>query len=437
MKNNRNKRKPLIITLIVIAVLAAAALSVWFLWLKDYLAAANASPVYVNPISSIVGLETGATPRYSGIVEPQEIYKINRDESKDVAEIAVQEGDEVHVGDLLFRYSTEEVDLELKSAQYDQEGLSNQITTLQKQKSDLETEKKTAGNDEELAYTVRINAITLQIEQLEIDSDKKKAEMEKLQEFLNNTEVYSEVDGVVKEVNANQTETSGSYSYSDSQSSAFITILSSGEYRIKGTVSELNFSSLSTGQAVIVYSRLDPSITWKGTIDSIDQEAASDQNSIYDGYYYGTDSGEQSSKYNFYVSLENPDGLILGQHVYIEPDLGVTVKKDGIWLPAMYVGHDESGSFVWAKNDSDKLEKRIVILGDYDTETDSYQIKSGVTKTDCIAYPTEDLLPGMPTTMDAQYQQDYMDMPDTTTNVGGADLADKAFSTESGEGYTE
>ncbi len=71
MKN----KKPLFVTLICIAALALVAAGIWFFWLKDYLGAANATPVYVNPVSSIIGLNTGSTPRYSGIVEPQKTYR--------------------------------------------------------------------------------------------------------------------------------------------------------------------------------------------------------------------------------------------------------------------------------------------------------------------------------------------------------------------------
>ncbi len=410
----KNKRKPLVVTLIVIACVAAVAAGIWFFWLKDYLSAAGASPVYVNPISSIMGLDTGSNPKYSGIVEPQETYKINKDDTKTVAEIAVKEGDEVHVGDLLFSYDTEQMQIDLDQAEIDLEGIAQQITVLKNQKTDLEAEKKKVSEDEQYAYTVRIQEVELQIKQQENASKTKKSEVDKLQEAMSNADVLSEVEGVVKEVNANPQD--NPYT---GQASAFISILSSGEFRIKGTISELNLPSLSVGQAVTVHSRIDPEQEWKGSVDSIDQEASTDQNNNGMVYYGGMDSGERSSRYNFYVALENPEGLILGQHVYIEPDLGASTKKEGLWLPAMYIAHDDSGSFVWAKNDRDKLEKRMVILGDYDKDLDMYQIKSGVTRVDSIAYPSDTLKPGMPTTMDASLQGAYMNTPN-----GGAGISD-------------
>ena len=295
MKN----KKPLFVTLICIAALALVAAGIWFFWLKDYLGAANATPVYVNPVSSIIGLNTGSTPRYSGIVEPQKTYKINKDESKTVAEVVVNVGDEVHAGDVLFRYDTEEMQFALEQAKLDQEGIANQISSLKTQLTTLNKEKKNASKDDQYSYTVQIQSVEAQIKVQEYESSKKKSEIDKLQESLNNADVVSEVEGIVKEVNSSsRTDPSG-------QAAAFISVLSSGEYRIKGTVSELNFASIFEGQAVTVHSRLDPNQVWKGTVESIDQEATSDQNNSFGYYYDGMGGCEKSSKYNFYVLLEN------------------------------------------------------------------------------------------------------------------------------------
>lgn len=395
----KNRKKPLIITLIVIAILAVTAAGVWFLWLKDYLAVRGAKPVYVNSVASIVGLDTGSSPRYSGVVEPQETYKINKDETKTVSEVLVNVGDEVRPGDILFRYDTQEMQFSLEQAEIDQQSIATMISTLQRQLTEAQADKKKAPQDEQQAYEIRIDELDIQIKQQQSESSKKKVEIDKLRDSLKNTDVICEVAGVVKEVN-NNTGSQGDYVNGGSSGNAFITILSSGEYRIKGRISELNYASLTVGQAVTVHSRIDSELVWHGSVTSIDQETASDENNA--GIYYpGMDSGEKSSTYNFYVTLDSLEGLILGQHVYIEPDYGEGQRKDGIWLPAMYIAHDDEGSFIWAKSENDTLEKRLITLGDYDSDTDSYEITSGVAKTDSIAFPNEELLPGMPTTTDA------------------------------------
>ena len=385
-------KRPLWIALTCVLVLAAAAFCLWFFWLKNVWGAAGTSPVYVESVAQIAGLNTGTTPRFSGVVEPQQTYEVKKDESKTVAEIYVSEGDQVTAGTALFRYDTQEMQMNLEQAKLDLEGISNRITTLENQKKTLVEEKKNVSKDEQYSYTVQIQSVELQIKTEEYNADVKQQEIDKLEEALQNAEVYSEYEGVVKEVNETpQTDASG-------QQRPFISILSSGEFRIKGTVSELNIASLYQGQAVTVHSRVDDTQVWSGVIESIEAEPT-DNNSNNMGYYGGMSSGTQSSKYNFYVTLSSLDGLILGQHVYIQPDLGMNMPE-GLWLPAFYIAHDEEGSYVWAQTEKNTLEKRAVILGEYDSDYDRYQIQSGVTEDDYIAYPEETLQEGAPTTQD-------------------------------------
>ena len=386
-------KKPLWIALACVLFLAAAAACLWFFWLRNVWGASSAAPVYVQSVADIAGLNTGAIPRYSGVVEPQQTYEIQKDDTKTVAEIYVSEGDQVTPGDALFRYDTQEIQMNLDQAKLDLENISNRITTLKNQKDDLEDEKKNASKDEQYNYTVQIQSVELQIKTEEYNSQVKQQDIDKLEDSLQNAEIYSEVEGVVKEINETPaTNATG-------QQKAFISILSSGEFRIKGTVSELNISSLYQGQEVTVHSRVDDSQVWQGVIDTIETEPTTD-NTNGGVIYYGTDSGQQSSKYNFYVTLSSRDGLILGQHVYIQPDLGMDAVPEGLWLPAFYIVRDENGSYVWAQNENNALEKRSVILGEYDTDDDRYQIESGLTEEDYIATPEEDLKEGNPTTSD-------------------------------------
>ena len=54
---------------------------------------------------------------------------------------------------------------------------------------------------------------------------------------------------------------------------------------------------------------------------NVDQEnaASDDSNNMYGMMSTGGDSQTNSSSYPFYVQLETSEGLMLGQHVYIEP----------------------------------------------------------------------------------------------------------------------
>ena len=101
-------------------------------------------------------------------------------------------------------------------------------------------------------------------------------------------------------------------------------------------------------------------------------------------------SGESASKYFFYIELEDDEGLMMGQHVYLEPDLGQedTGTAEGIWLDEWYVDEsDENAPFVWVDDGEGKLVKRDVIIGERDTEMGTLQILSGLELTDLIAFP--------------------------------------------------
>ena len=188
-----------------------------------------------------------------------------------MAEIYVSEGDQVTPGDALFRYDTEEMQMSLDQAELDLESISNTITTLENQKDDLEKEEKSRpARMRQYSYTVQIQAVELQIKPRNTTPRPRSRKFDKLEESLQNAEVYSEVEGVVKEVNETPaTDANG-------QPKPFISVLSSGQFRVKGTVSELNIGSLYQGQAVTIHSRVDDTQVWQGVIETIETEPTDD-----------------------------------------------------------------------------------------------------------------------------------------------------------------
>ncbi len=60
------------------------------------------------------------------------------------------------------------------------------------------------------------------------------------------------------------------------------------------------------------------------------------------------DTSTTSSSYNFYVEITDGAPLMLGQHVFMEPDLGQTKVKEGLWLSAFYLVIDGNDAYVWA-----------------------------------------------------------------------------------------
>ena len=98
-----------------------------------------------------------------------------------------------------------------------------------------------------------------------------------------------------------------------------------------------------------------------------------------------------STSYYFYVELESSDGLLLGQHVYIEQNAGQEEQKEGVWLDASFIADLDSKPYVWADNGKEKLEKRSVVLGQFDEALNQYEIKDGLSREDAVAFPLETL----------------------------------------------
>ena len=322
--------------------------------------------VYVNKVSDITNpsISSGRVNRFAGVVETQKEIKIQPEEGRGIEKIHVKAGDEVEVGTLLFTYANTETTDKLDQAKIDLERISNAIEN-----------KKT-----------EINQISDNLDKLEAQGELKKSELElkaknieieKLQAALDNVEVKSEMAGVVKELNPE-----GGFDNYSGQEKPFMSIISLGEYRIKGKINEQNLYDFMPGQEVIIYSRVDDNITWKGTISEIN--TSEPQGNQFD--YMGGDGMTSSNSYPFYVELSSSEGLMLGQHVYIEPDFGQGGKKDGLWLDASYVVEEDNNAYVWADNGNGKLEKRKVKLGEFDENLFSYKIESGLTEDDLITF---------------------------------------------------
>ena len=412
--------------------------------------------VYVTQISEINGEASGVSNRYAGVVEPQETVSVELENGRSVKEVKVKTGDQIKKGQLLFEYDLSSIQDSLEEAQLELDRLKNEASSLNEQIATLEKEKKKASQDNQLSYTIEIETNKMNLKKNEYNQKSKQAEIDKLQSATGNTEVRSSIDGVVQKIDTSKLSTDDGDSMSDSSdndmssysdsssgsnSNAFITILSTGSYRVKGTVNELNIQSIVEGEPVIIRSRVDSSQIWHGTMGTIDKDSAT-SNSNSNSYNFGMmdasgDSQTSSSTYPFYVELDSSDGLMLGQHVYIEKDEGQEEQKAGLWLSEVYiVDADTDQPYVWTMGKDKKLEKRSVILGQYDEELGEHEIADGLTKDDYIAYPSENLKEGMATTKN---REEAVDSGSDTVDMDPiSDMGTDEMPTEDGDvGYID
>ena len=344
----------------------------------------------VEELSKVGGIAPG--DRFAGMVVSEHVSEIQKDTDKTVEELYVKSGDDVKAGDKLFSYDVEELQLTLDKQRLEKEQLEASIENYKSQIEELEKQYKRAGTRDKLQYAVQIQTNQVDQKEAELNLKTKTAEVEKSEKLLENSTVLSPVDGRVQEISENGTDNYGN-------PLPYITIQQAGAYRIKGVLGELQRGGIVEGDRIRIVSRVNSSQVWMGTVTLVDYENPTQGNGKND-YDISSSSDEMTSgsRYPFYVELDTSEGLLLGQHVYLELDTGEE-ESAGLSISSAFIAYDDDGTtYVWAENGR-KLEKRTVTLGEYNMMQDTYEILEGLTGEDFIAFPDpESCAPGVPTT---------------------------------------
>ena len=353
----------------------------------------NANAVYVQSVGDLSGMGAIAPgDRFPGMVVSENVTEIEKDGSKTIAEVFVKEGDDVSEGQELFSYDMEQLQLSLDKQHLEKDQLEATIENYIQQIEELKKDEAKAKGNSKLQYTIQIQTMQLDLKEAELNLQAKIKEVEQSEDMLNNATVVSPVTGRVTGIHENDMDNYGN-------PLPYITIQQAGSFRIKGTLSELQRGGIMEGSRMKIVSRTDDSHFWLGTVSLVDYESPTQENP--NSMYYGntTDPMSSSSKYPFYVELDSSEGLLLGQHVYLELDTGDEEKTDYPAISASFLCYNDDGScYVWAEKNG-KLEKRTVTVGEYNMMLDTMEILEGLSEDDYIAFPNAELCTeGAPTT---------------------------------------
>lgn len=350
--------------------------------------------VYVQNVSTLSQMGgIGTTDRFSGIVVSESVSEIKKDDDKVVEEVYVKLGDDVKKDQPLFTYDTEQLQLNLEKQQLELAQLESSIENYTEQIAQLEKDRDKAwSSSDKLKFNLQIQTNQIDLKESELKLKTKQSDIKKTEHLLANAVVKSPVDGRVTTLGDDS---------NDGQSKAYITIQQTGTYRVKGILNEMQRGTIMEGSRILIESRLDPNATWTGTVSLVDYENPAQSSG---SRFSDSDEMSNSTRYPFYVELDNSDGLLLGQHVYLSVEQESSEPLDGLTLGSAFVCFDEEGnSFVWADNGQGKLEKRTVELGEYDGMADVYQILSGLSESDFVAFPDDSVcIEGAPTTKTEQ-----------------------------------
>ena len=391
-----------IVVPIIIAAIAVSGVAVYKSGILERVGATNgdSSEVYVMPLSEIMGANSSySTNVFMGVVEGQESTSLTKSSERELDKVFVSEGDVVSVGTPLFSYKSDKLEADNTQLAFDIERSNLQIKeytdNIAKNQAELDKIKTDTEEDKNKREQLNneINGWNTDIAIAQNNIAQTEAKIEENNKKINNSTVSSTVAGTITKVadDTNPYTTDGT----------FITILASKEMRVKGQINEQNVWAINVDEPVTLRSRVDKSQTWHGTITKIDTESKQEENN---NAYGGNSSEGSSTKYPFYVTLDDSEGLMMGQHLYIE--LGQTDAtqmdfSDGTYIYDYYISYDEDGNpFVWASKGG-KLVKQSIELGDYYDEQMVYSV-SGIDKDTQIAYPMEDYTDGMKTVSGAE-----------------------------------
>ncbi|MBQ2782125.1 MAG: efflux RND transporter periplasmic adaptor subunit [Oscillospiraceae bacterium] len=382
------KKKTILLIVCAVVVLGAAAFFGW-----RFLGGSHddGTGVYVQPVNELNMYAAPSATVFAGVVESQESVHVDPQSGKKVASLLVKEGDIVTEGQALFRYDTDAIKLDIQQAELDMELNEQNIKSLQEEIEELERYANNTTPEGQM-NAARIQQLEVEIATKEYQQKQKKNELTRLQASLKDDTAKASIAGTVQAINEAVAEGNGGYDMQGNPQH-YITLTASGDFRVKGSVSEQFIMDLYEGQAIVIRSRVNDDM-WSGTISRIDTSQP-EQNE--DNYYY--DDGNGASKYAFYVEPENTEGLMMGQHVTLSPDYGSGEMAAGLWLSSGWFTIAEDGSAtVWKQGASNRLTKQAVVLGEYNESYDCYMVMEGLTEEDYIAWPDEECREGSKTT---------------------------------------
>ena len=338
-----------------------------------------------------------SSDKFAGVVVSENAVEITRDTEKQISELFVAVGDTVRVNEKLFEYDTDTLSLTIDKQELELDKLEQQIKdqttqkkSIEKQITDLEKQiKKTKDKTEKAELQNQLSTQQMLLQSANIDLTTANYEKKTLQaeitynkNMLKNAVVRSPIKGTIRSIDENGTP--------------YITIQQAGAFQVKGTLNELSLNAgIMEGTSVTVLSRVDPTQFWTGTVTLVDYNAggSNEQDSMFGNMGDGMST---ATSYPFYITLDNTDDLLLGQHVYIQIS-AAAIGDDLLRIPEAYVMDivmDEETWFttgsVWSVNmDTLTLTRTTVTLGEYDPTYGTYVILEGITAESYLADPAE------------------------------------------------
>ena len=136
----------------------------------------------VEALSNMGGIAPG--DHFLGLVVSEHVTEVKKDSDKAVKELLVREGDDVKKGQELFRYDTDELQLNYDKKVLELDQLKASIESYKSQIRQLETERAGVSGSEKLRYTLEIQSAQLDMKEAELKIKTQEKEVEKAKQLM-------------------------------------------------------------------------------------------------------------------------------------------------------------------------------------------------------------------------------------------------------------
>ena len=202
--------------------------------------------------------------------------------------------------------------------------------------------------------------------------DRKEAVLnyEKMRREVSEGTIISTVNGQVKSV--------GKIEEMIDTGTPFLTVTSSEGFYLEGTVNEMDLEQITIGQVVSVMN-MENGMMAEAEITSISSFPTSDNNASWG-------VNPNTSNYPFTAYLSNAEGFKNYQSVSITIESDAKTSSDALYIPLSYIREDDGESYVYIRDENDRLKKQTVepgamLYGYYQ------EIKNGLTMEAYITFP--------------------------------------------------
>ena len=406
MKKKKKKKFWIWLTSIVV-VLAIAGTATWWFLGKNIAAPSDELLGEMSiPVQKASEEVLAESILVTGKIVPEGEQKIFLDPEKgEVSEYKVKENQKVKAGDILFLYDSSKLEVEFGRAIRERDLIQRRGKTEQSQiaemdkrilatKNKIGTKKSTEEDDEfEVSVTQEdVNQLLNEKTELEIQYESTKSEISSAQEQINELDaqvkdmtVISKIDGLIVKIDQNVAKTE------TGSTDPVIHIISSGPFKVIGTMSEFDTVKIQPEQDVIIRPKVFKDQEWNGVVESVSQFPNDEGAEDFQGDF-GGEGGGNVTMYPFKVGItDDTSELRQGFHVSLEINVGGEDKS--LVIPHMALLDQGDTAVVFVLVDG-LLESREVQTGAMNDEF--IEIVEGIEIGELVVIaPDEEMYDGM------------------------------------------